>query len=62
MLCERMLKNGYLYDILLWIVYMIQDMAGLEFDELLGCLTNSVTYTRGEAIRRNYTQAQAEGS
>ncbi len=40
---------------------MFQIVLGLDEEELFQCLTCSVTFTRGEEIRRYYSQAQAEG-
>lgn len=43
---------------LLWI---FQSLLGIPTEEVEGTLTSIVTYTRGEQVKRNYTQQQAQG-
>jgi hypothetical protein len=38
-----------------------QKVLGIGGDELIGTLTNMVTFTRGEQVKRHYTKAMAEG-
>lgn len=38
-----------------------QNVLGVSSEELVGTLTNMVTFTRGEQIKRHYTKAMAEG-
>lgn len=40
---------------------MLQRVLGVSGEELVGTLTNMVTFTRGEQIKRHYTKAMAEG-
>lgn len=38
-----------------------QNVLGIGGDELIGTLTNMVTFTRGEQVKRHYTKTMAEG-
>lgn len=42
-------------------VFIPQNVLGVSSEELVGTLTNMVTFTRGEQIKRHYTKAMAEG-
>lgn len=42
-------------------MFIPQNVLGVSSEELADTLTNMVTFTRGEQIKRHYTKAMAEG-
>lgn len=42
-------------------MFIPQNVLGVSSEELVGTLTNMVTFTWGEQIKRHYTKAMAEG-
>ena len=51
----------FIIEIEIGFFFLLQHVLGVSGEELVGTLTNMVTFTRGEQIKRHYTKAMAEG-